>query len=352
VASCDSGNVGSPVVPGASVAHALHQAGIPLVVASQFPLSKEASVPLAAAFFEGVLWGRNALVLLQQLRAELHARYTSSWHDWASLVVYEALPQSIPDQLETLRYHQAKRAIQAVLERIDMAVQIGAESLTKDSLRELDERIESALGRLPLHGQYAAECIGIRASSRKRLAQAAFTARIEGWGEPYELLEEAYFDYERAANGLLVVDAGPAQRVATLHWVLVQVESLALVLGKESEEGRWTAARLSAQLYLDHPVMDERAWARQPGRIVSDPTWRSGLNRGAAKRLQRSRRPTRSRTGAPVSAAARVPGEVHAKPVPTVRGVVGNATIRGGLGGARSRAARIVASKTRRYRNR
>jgi CHAT domain len=177
VASCDSGNVGSPVVPGASVAHALHQAGIPLVVASQFPLSKEASVPLAAAFFEGVLWGRNALVLLQQLRAELHARYTSSWHDWASLVVYEALPQSLPDQLETLRYHQAKRAIQAVLERIDMAVQIVAESLTKDSLRELDERIESALGRLPLHGQYAAECIGIRASSRKRLAQAAFTAR-------------------------------------------------------------------------------------------------------------------------------------------------------------------------------
>jgi hypothetical protein len=116
VASCDSGNVGTLILPGASFAHALHQAGIPLVVASQFPLSKEGSVPLAAALYGGVLWGRNPLVLLQQLRAELHARYTASWHDWGSLVVYEALPQALAEQLDTLRYHQAKRAVQAVLE--------------------------------------------------------------------------------------------------------------------------------------------------------------------------------------------------------------------------------------------
>ena len=37
VASCDSGNIGTVSIPGASFAHALHQAGIPLVVASQFP---------------------------------------------------------------------------------------------------------------------------------------------------------------------------------------------------------------------------------------------------------------------------------------------------------------------------
>src|SRR5262249_6277145 len=46
VASCDSGNVGSVVRPGASFAHALHQGGVPLVIASQFPLSIEGSVPL------------------------------------------------------------------------------------------------------------------------------------------------------------------------------------------------------------------------------------------------------------------------------------------------------------------
>ena len=102
VASCDSGNIGTVTIPGASFAHALHQAGIPLVVASQFPLSKEGSIPLGGVLYQGLLWGEHPLVLVQRLRAELHARYTSIWHDWASLVVYEALPHAINEQLHTL----------------------------------------------------------------------------------------------------------------------------------------------------------------------------------------------------------------------------------------------------------
>jgi hypothetical protein len=61
VASCDSGNVGTVIMPGASFAHALHEAGIPLVVASQFPLSKEGSV-LLGEMYSGLLWGENPLV--------------------------------------------------------------------------------------------------------------------------------------------------------------------------------------------------------------------------------------------------------------------------------------------------
>jgi len=122
VASCDSGNVGTVSIPGASFAHALHQAGIPLVVASQFPLSKEGSIPLAGTLYEGLLWGEHPLVLVQRLRSELHARYTSTWHDWASLVVYEALPQALGIQLDALRYRQTRRAMDAALECIDRAV--------------------------------------------------------------------------------------------------------------------------------------------------------------------------------------------------------------------------------------
>ncbi len=264
VASCDSGNVGSVVVPtpgGGSFAHALHQAGIPLVVASQFPLSKEGSVPLAATLYDGLLWGKNPLVLLQQLRAELHARYTENWHDWASLVVYEALPQALADQLETLRYFQAKRAINAALERIDQTVR---EEATQRSLQELDDDVEFAVALLPLKGPYAAECIGLRASARKRLAQAAYKLAGQSssrWHDPYDLLDEAFVDYERAVRALMIIEPGAAQRVATLHWVLGQVESLALVLGRECGEARWKAAHLSAEMYLDHPLIEERAWA-------------------------------------------------------------------------------------------
>jgi hypothetical protein len=39
LASCDAANVGSVAGAGSSIAHALHEAGIPMVVAGQFPLS-------------------------------------------------------------------------------------------------------------------------------------------------------------------------------------------------------------------------------------------------------------------------------------------------------------------------
>src|SRR4030095_16857773 len=159
IASCDSGNVGSVVRPGASFAHALHQGGIPLVVASQFPLSIEGSVPLVATVYRGLLWGEHPLVLLQEIRAELHARYTSRWHDWASLVVYEALPRDMSEQLERARYFQAKRAVDAALETIDVAVERGSASASganeraaETALAALHDAIARAIAGLPAEG--------------------------------------------------------------------------------------------------------------------------------------------------------------------------------------------------------
>ena len=280
VASCDSGNVGTLIMPGASFAHALHQAGIPLVVASQFPLSKEGSVPLATTLYEGLLWGQNPLVLLQQLRAELHARYTASWHDWASLVVYEALPQALPDQLETLRYHQTKRAINAVLERIDIGGRGTAAEQPHQRLpaRALTTSVEFESGRLPLDGQYAAECIGIRASSRKRLAQAAFTlsGRIKGWRIPTSFSMRPTSTTNGRRRGCWSSTTGRRNASPRSTGCSSRSNRWRSYWARSRDEGRWTAARLSAQLYLDHPD-DGRACVgtRQPGRIVFDSARRS-----------------------------------------------------------------------------
>jgi len=282
VASCDSGNVGTVSIPGASFAHALHQAGIPLVVASQFPLSKEGSIPLAGTLYEGLLWGEHPLVLVQRLRSELHARYTSTWHDWASLVVYEALPQALGIQLDALRYRQTRRAMDAALECIDRAVASrqstpvaariasagdGEEASRGGSLAKLDQAVEIAVSRLPLGGAYAVECLGLRASARKRLAQAAFVFATQArnaddrWRDPYELLEQAWIDYDEAVRHLLVNDGTTVQRVATLHWLLVQAVCLSSVLGRDDADERWSAAKLCADLYGSHALLEERAWA-------------------------------------------------------------------------------------------
>jgi len=267
IASCDSGNVGAVVVTGASFAHAVHQSGIPFVVGAQFPLSKQGSVPLTARLYEGLLRGEHPLHVVQQARAELHARYNSNWHDWASVVVYEALPTALDVQLDRLRYSQARRAINAALERIDKAV-ARPNAMTRESLVQLKEAATHALERLPLDGAYVVECIGLHASARKRIAQAAFTlAAHTDFGpsapfeDQYDLLDRARLDYARAAKCLLVNDVRAVQRKATLHWVLVQVVSLSTVLGQKLSVGEWQAAKLAAEHSCDNPDAEERAWA-------------------------------------------------------------------------------------------
>ena len=262
LASCDSANVGTVVVPGASFGHALHQSVIPLVIASQFPLSKDGSMPLTKTLYDGLLWGDNPVVLLYEARAALHTGF-AFWHDWASLVVYEALPQNWAEQLDTLRYKQSKRAMNAALQRIDLAV---IEKKPYEFFGELNEALQNAVHRLPLDGQYGIECLGLRASSYKRLAQAV--SQLPGddslkhaSGEPAELLQKAMQDYEEGARSLLVNDVRGVQRVTTLRWLLVQVVSLAAVLGRDIDERKWIAAKLCADLYLEISDSEQQAWA-------------------------------------------------------------------------------------------
>src|SRR5262249_12277751 len=91
LASCNSGNVGSVAGAGSSVAHAIHDAGIPMVVAGQFPLSFAGSVRMVEVMYEGLLWGRDPRVVLCDLRRRLHSQFSET-HDWASIAAYAALP--------------------------------------------------------------------------------------------------------------------------------------------------------------------------------------------------------------------------------------------------------------------
>jgi hypothetical protein len=114
----------------------------------------------------------------------------------------------------------------AALEHIDRVVTPnGADSVMADDndaarpLADLDKAVDRAVERLPLNGQYGVECFGLRASARKRLAQAAFKQR--GGKElkhrdPYDLLEQAWVDYDlfRGPAGLVLAGAsnsGPTE---------------------------------------------------------------------------------------------------------------------------------------------
>ncbi|MEW6599698.1 MAG: CHAT domain-containing protein, partial [Nitrospirota bacterium] len=70
--TCDSGNPGSVLVPGGSIAHDLHAAGIPWVFASQFPLTKAGSVRITSGLYPRILRGEDPRQALYEVRRKLH----------------------------------------------------------------------------------------------------------------------------------------------------------------------------------------------------------------------------------------------------------------------------------------
>jgi beta-lactamase superfamily II metal-dependent hydrolase len=252
------------LVPGGCIAHVLHQAGIPFVLASQVPLSKEGSELLVGEFYGGLLWGEHPSALMHRVRRTLHGLLGASTHDWASLVVYEALPPDLPSQLEEARHRQAAAANNVSLERIDSALH------DSKGYVEATSALFKTLQRLPTEGRFAMEGLGLRASSFKRLAQAEFKiAEQSGCESPMKhalesanYLNEALYHYEQAVSGFLVDTGKPVQRLASLHWVLVQQLCLSAVLRKEAPDGAEATARMSARAYLEHPDLREQAWAR------------------------------------------------------------------------------------------
>jgi hypothetical protein len=112
IASCYGSNGGSVVGAGSSVAHHLHEAGMPLVVSSLFTLSFDASVMLTEQLYTGLLWGKDPRRLLHCLRRDLRAAMPRT-HDWASLVAYAAFPDDFSRQLRETKILQSQSSIRA-----------------------------------------------------------------------------------------------------------------------------------------------------------------------------------------------------------------------------------------------
>ena len=284
LAACDSGQVGSVVGAGASIAHALHAAGIPLVVASQFPLSFDGSLVIVETLYRRLFEGDDPRHVLSDLRQQLRIQVPGS-HDWGSLVAYAALPPDLEYQLEKVRLRQANRSIEAAFDWIDNLI-VQAEELYGSTLgddlsgqaffleaREIAEfeagleRLEKGKDRLrrmldSVDGgnEYGTEILGRLASAEKRKAQLLY--RVSDL-----LPEEGYKRYrERSAAALATAledyERG-FKRDRSSHWTLVQSLSLAAVLDtrKSRFADLWTFARVAAELDLESDERADVAWA-------------------------------------------------------------------------------------------
>lgn len=291
LASCHAGNVGSVAGAGASITHALHEAGIPIVIGSQFPLSFAASVMMVETLYGGLLWGIDPRTLMADLRRHLQARIPRT-HDWASLVAYTSLPPDFEAQLSRVQIEQAKRNIDTAMNHADEATKReGSPTLSEDreillkranrKINEAKERLGKLRERFP--DKKALICAQL-ASTEKRHAQVLFfqaelmLSSQEGNGRAKrQKLESKSQELLMESRELLNKSLDYYWMTFLLNrsnpWAMVQYLSLSFVLQRnKTEEGpeevparnrtaMWIAAHLLSQNDLQSETLEQRIWA-------------------------------------------------------------------------------------------
>jgi hypothetical protein len=117
LATCESGRVGTAILPGGSLAHDLNLAGVPLVVGSQFPLTFVGSAVLVDRLYAGLMRGEDPRTLLHDLRRDLQLKCPHT-HDWASLVAYATLPPGLDSTLRRVGRKRTGMALDVALARV------------------------------------------------------------------------------------------------------------------------------------------------------------------------------------------------------------------------------------------
>lgn len=255
LATCDSGNPGSVVTAGGSLAHALHLGGVPWVFASQFPLWMRGSSIAVEVLFKGLLRGDDPRWVSWALRQRL-ATEAAATHDWASIVVYAETPPNFDQQLEAFRNRQAGKRINLKFDRAEQLA--GRPEAQAPLYAEIRDDVAKWLAALPSDAKSTerAERLGMVAAAEKRIG--GLMAAAKNCPDAMRCYERACDYYERALN------ADPVN-----HWVVTQYLAMKAVLLHASGPSAlardygpsWIAVREISIWALRTAQGEARAWA-------------------------------------------------------------------------------------------
>jgi len=255
MATCDAGNPGSVLVPGGSIAHDLHAAGIPWVFASQFPLTWGGSERMVASLYPRLLRGDDPRQALFETRRLLFMSAERD-HDWASMVAYVTIPNAneFEDQVVSFFEHQMRRAIEVSLDRADYGA---TEASVKSALDDTDHYLELWSSRLPTgdgvkERARRAEFYGMCGSVAKRIGLLHYKKQQKEEGKP--ALERSLAAY-RTAMEQWALDEDK------YHWVATQLLSLTAVLEQSPQPAIFLMAHQLAQRDLENQSGSLKAWA-------------------------------------------------------------------------------------------
>jgi hypothetical protein len=271
---CDSSNTGNIALPAGSVANQLHEAGIPCVFASQFPLSVEGSVKLVSSLYKQLLLkGDDPRRALYFTRKDLSERKN---HDWASLVVHVFFPEDIDQQMKAYRLNVILKALEtssAWVEHLLLHVKDIPPEKLLEHFDKITERLENSIkdlntlfreGKVGEAGEeYYAEQSGLIASAYKREAEHFF--RLAKFKNDMEnSLVEKSKEVLRSARDWYLVGF---RTVRKNHWTGIQYLSLSGIMkgtiNDEDERDYFGLVRTMAKDAANNEALKpmDRIWA-------------------------------------------------------------------------------------------
>ena len=280
LAMCDSGQQGSVLVPGGSIAHDLHTEGIPWVFASQFPLTVPGSVRIVEFLYPRLMRGDDPRQILYELRRTL-SMTASGEHDWASIVTYASVEQTLDDEVAEFFAQQTVNAINVQMSRADKLVtrmkaaydqsppDADAKTAAKEKHDRVAEEVEGILEgvkellqrwetRLPSPNTLAdrtkrSNCFGMQGSTYKRIG--LLKSALGKHPESSQALQEAWQAYRRAMDEWVTDEA-------RFNWTASQYLALSAVLAREKPDtGTYAVCRRLAERDLESSDRSIRAWA-------------------------------------------------------------------------------------------
>ena len=229
LATCHSGEV-DPLEAGGTLGQALHEAGVPVVLASQLALTKTGSDELIRTFLASTVLGEDPRRALRACRDALRTR-DDTYYDRVALVGYVHLEADFEDNL-------ASHKLAIALSRLEAASKAAARAAPSQALERF-ARVRGELAKLrqsEVAGKLLEELLGLQASSLKREAECAWAGAAKTEGAEREALLEASRKAVRDAQ-VAYREAGRVSR--DHHWTGVQSLVLDAVVDGSIAERHW-----------------------------------------------------------------------------------------------------------------
>lgn len=263
IATCHSGEI-DPIESGGTLAHVLHAAGVPVVLASQLALTQEGSDELITTFLAGIINGDDPREAFGACRDALSEKADKTYYDRVALVGYIHVDGGPEKRLQQKQFkvalarlkaasNHAKKRVEEVLPQMEGSEK-GLSPEQRSEAEEIAARFASVrkrLSKLELKPELdpgkdpREELYGLQASSLKREAEAAWDLGQALSGDESKVWLERSRDALRDATDAY---ARAATWSRDHHWSWVQWLVLEAVT-KGSLDGRedeWIVSRVAS----------------------------------------------------------------------------------------------------------